>query len=78
MERIRLEIIWKWAKSILPVIGGAIAGYSYYYYIGCDRGCPITGNPVISTAYGAFAGFLFIDWKAIFNKNKKEETKESK
>ena len=78
MERFRFEIIWKWIRRILPVVGGAVAGYAYYYYIGCDRGCPITGNPVISTAYGAFAGFLFIDWKAIFNKNKKEETKESK
>ena len=78
MERFRFEIIWKWIRRILPVVGGAVAGYAYYYYIGCDRGCPITGNPVISTAYGAFAGFLFIDWKSIFNKNKKEETKESK
>jgi len=52
---------------------GALAGYSYYYYVGCNRGCAITVNPFISTAYGAFAGFLFIDWKSIFNKNKKIE-----
>jgi len=77
MERIRFEIIWKWAKRILPVVGGAVAGYSYYYYIGCDRGCAITGNPFISTAYGAFAGFLFVDWKSIFNK-KNDETKDNK
>src|SRR5574338_130587 len=63
------EIIWKWAKLILPVVGGAIAGYSYYYYVGCNGSCPISGNPYISTAYGAFAGFLFIDWKSLFNKN---------
>lgn len=78
MEFIRFEIIWKWSKRILPIVVGAIGGYSYYYYIGCDRGCPITGNPFISTTYGAFAGFLFIDWKSIFNKNKSEETKEGK
>ena len=77
MERIRFEIIFKCAKRILPVLGGAIAGYAYYYYVGCNRGCAITGNPFISTAYGAFAGFLFVDWKSIFNKNKKEETKEN-
>ena len=76
MEFIRFEIIWKWTKRILPIVVGTIGGYSYYYYIGCDRGCPITGNPFISTAYGAFAGFLFVDWKSIFNKNKSEETKE--
>mgnify|MGYP003423813024 FL=1 len=77
MERIRFEIIFKWAKRIVPVLGGAIAGYAYYYYVGCNRGCAITGNQFISTAYGAFAGFLFVDWKSIFNKNKKVETKEN-
>ncbi len=77
MELSRYKIIWKWAKRILPVIGGAIAGYSYYYYIGCNGSCPISGNPYVSTVYGAFAGFLFVDWKSIFNKNKKVETKEN-
>jgi hypothetical protein len=77
VELSRYKIIWKWAKRILPVIGGAIAGYSYYYYIGCNGSCPISGNPYVSTVYGAFAGFLFVDWKSIFNKNKKVETKEN-
>ena len=76
MERIWFEIILRLAKRILPVVGGAIAGYVYYYYVGCNRGCTITGNPFISTAYGAFAGFLFVDWKSIFSKNKKEEIKD--
>jgi peptidoglycan/LPS O-acetylase OafA/YrhL len=77
MERKRIKIIWRRAKRILPVIIGATAGYAYYYYIGCNGSCPISGSPYVSTAYGAFAGFLFIDWKAIFNKNKKvEQTKE--
>lgn len=78
MELIRLEIVWKWTKRILPIVIGATGGYLYYYYVGCNRGCPISGNPFISTAYGAFAGFLFVDWKSIFNKNIKEETKENK
>ena len=72
MERNRFEIIWKRAKIILPALIGAIAGYAYYNFIGCNGNCPISGNPYISTVYGAFAGFLFIDWKSIFNKNKKE------
>ena len=76
MERIWFKIIWKWTKRILPIVVGAVGGYAYYYYIGCTRGCPITGNPLISTAYGGFAGFLFVDWKSIFNKNKKKETKD--
>lgn len=78
MECIRFEIIWKWTKRILPVAVGAILGYSYYYFIGCNGSCPISGNPYISTVYGTFAGFLFIDWKQIFNKNKKEEVKDNK
>lgn len=78
MERNRFEIIWTWTKRIFPVAAGAIGGYAYYYYIGCNGTCPISGNPYVSTIYGAFAGFLFIDWKKIFNKNKKEEVKKTK
>lgn len=75
MELFRFEIIWKWTKQILPVVGGAIAGYSYYYYVGCNGSCPISGNPYVSTVYGAFAGFLFVDWKSIFNKKKLKDNK---
>jgi hypothetical protein len=71
-------MIWKWSKRILPVTLGAVGGYLYFYYVGCDRGCPITGNPIISTAYGVFAGFLFVDWKSIFKKHSNEETKDNK
>ena len=47
-------------KRVLPVLGGAILGYGYYYYIGCTSGgCAITSNPYISTAYGAFMGLIF-------------------
>jgi hypothetical protein len=77
LERSRFEIIWLWSKRIFPVAAGAIAGYAYYYYIGCNGTCPISGNPYVSTAYGAFAGFLFIDWKQIFNKNKKDNVKDN-
>jgi hypothetical protein len=56
---------------IIPVFIGAIGGYAYYHYIGCVSGtCPITSNPLISTAYGAGVGTLFINWKS---KSKKEE-----
>lgn len=46
-------------KRVLPVIGGAVLGYAYYYFIGCNSGtCPITSNPYISTVYGAVAGLI--------------------
>jgi hypothetical protein len=43
----------------LFVVGGAAAGFAYYYFVGCQSGtCPITSNPHISTAYGALVGLL--------------------
>ncbi len=39
--------------------GGAIAGYAYYYFIGCKTGtCPITSNPLITTLYGMVMGIV--------------------
>jgi len=46
-------------KLLLFVFFGAIAGFAYYYYIGCNKGhCIISSNPYISTGYGMAAGFL--------------------
>jgi F0F1-type ATP synthase assembly protein I len=46
-------------KLILFVLGGALAGYLYYRFVGCRSGaCPITSSPIISTVYGAMLGFL--------------------
>jgi hypothetical protein len=47
--------------KIVPVVIGAILGYSYYFFIGCKSGaCPIQSNPYLSTAYGALLGVIFI------------------
>jgi hypothetical protein len=54
--KIKKEILW---KRVLPVMIGAVLGFSYYKFIGCRTGsCPITGNPYISTIYGGIAGLL--------------------
>jgi hypothetical protein len=46
-------------RTILAVLAGATLGYAYYTFIGCRTGaCPITSNPLISTAYGALMGVL--------------------
>lgn len=49
-----------------------IAGFAYYYFIGCYNGqCLISSNPYISTGYGAAAG-LILGWNG-----KREKTKEN-
>jgi hypothetical protein len=41
---------------------GALAGYAYYYFVGCADGtCAITSNPVNSSLYGVFMGGLLGD-----------------
>jgi hypothetical protein len=46
-------------KLALGVVVGGALGFAYYYFIGCRTGtCPITGSPIISTAYGSLIGGL--------------------
>jgi hypothetical protein len=48
-------------KKIIAVFIGALAGFGYYYFVGCRTGsCPISGSPYISTIYGAVMGLLFV------------------
>lgn len=54
----------------IGIIVGAIAGYFYYFYIGCASGtCAITSKPLNSTLYGSLMGGL------IFNMFVKSPTK---
>lgn len=54
--------------TIAGLIIGAIAGYLYYKFIGCESGtCAITSKPINSTLYGAMMGGLFFN---IFKKEK--------
>lgn len=56
--------------TIIGIVIGAIAGYLYYYYVGCASGtCAITSKPLNSTLYGAMMGGLLL------NLFKKEKTK---
>jgi hypothetical protein len=44
------------------VVVGAIAGYVYYYYVGCASGtCAITSKPLNSTLYGGLMGGLLFN-----------------
>jgi hypothetical protein len=52
-------------KLFLPVLLCALAGYLYYYFIGCNGNCAISGSPVNSTIYGTIVGLVLTDWKKI-------------
>lgn len=46
----------------IGVIIGCIAGYAYYYYVGCASGtCAITSKPLNSTLYGGLMGGLLFN-----------------
>ena len=52
---------WNFWKTFLAIAAGAIAGFSYYYYVGCTSGsCGITGNPYMSTVYGGLFGLFLV------------------
>lgn len=45
----------------LAIPAGALIGYAYYYFIGCQSGaCPIQSNPYYSTLYGALLAAVII------------------
>jgi hypothetical protein len=45
--------------TAIGIVVGAIAGYLYYFYVGCISGtCAITSKPLNSTLYGALMGGL--------------------
>jgi hypothetical protein len=59
--------IIKWSIGITL---GAVAGFLYWFYIGCNSGtCAITSSPVNSTLYGGLMGGLVLN---MFERNKKQ------
>ncbi|WP_312195452.1 MULTISPECIES: DUF6132 family protein [Epilithonimonas] len=47
--------------SLIGALVGTIAGYLYYYFIGCSTGsCAITSKPFNSSIYGLVMGSLLI------------------
>ena len=62
-----MEFSWTkiihWTKKLGPVALGALGGFLYYTYIGCNsNSCAITSDPYISTIYGAVVGSVFTQW----------------
>ncbi len=62
----------KYRLEIAGLIIGAIAGWCYWYFVGCASGtCPITSKPLNSALYGSVVGVLVL---SLF---KKETSKSS-
>lgn len=58
-------------KNFLLLLIGAIAGYCYWYFVGCESGsCAITSVWYRTTIYGAVMGWLVSD--VLFKQPKKE------
>lgn len=52
-------------KLLLFIIVGAILGFTYYYFFGCESGCSLKSSPTITTLYGAGIGLVIgIDTKS--------------
>lgn len=55
---IKTNILW-----IIGAVLGAIAGYIYWWQVGCSSGtCAITSKPLNSSLYGAIMGSLFFSF----------------
>jgi DMSO/TMAO reductase YedYZ heme-binding membrane subunit len=50
-----------WKRLVIGAVLGAVGGYAYYYFIGCQSGsCPLTSDPVKMTLYGIFFGIVLL------------------
>ncbi|HON71515.1 MAG TPA: DUF6132 family protein [Tenuifilum sp.] len=64
----KVDHFYQWFKEkkrvtypVLAVAIGIVAGYLYYYYIGCNSGsCPITSSPWSSMGIGGLMGWLLV------------------
>lgn len=66
-----LNFIIKYKGYLIGAAIGAIAGFLYWHFIGCNSGtCPITSQWHNSTIYGALMGLL------LGSSNKKKKVKE--
>lgn len=49
----------KYKMEVAGILIGAIAGWCYWYFVGCASGqCMITSKPINSSVYGAIMGYL--------------------
>ncbi len=69
-----MKLLTKHSGLIVGILSGALAGFFYWYFVGCNSGsCAITSSPYNSTIYGAVMGGLIF---SLFKKEKKKEQTE--
>lgn len=68
---------WYFWKPFIGVLIGGLAGFLYFYFVGCKTGtCAITSNPFSSMLFGGFFGFMISSspcFKLSRSKNEKEQ-----
>ena len=68
--------ISKYKLEIAGLVIGAIAGWCYWYFVGCASGnCTITSSPLNSSIYGSIMGVLIFSTFKKEQKNKSEQNK---
>lgn len=45
-------------KIILFMVVGAVLGYSYYYFFGCETNCSLKSDWRITSLYGSIIGLI--------------------
>ncbi len=64
--------ILKYRLELAGLVTGTIAGWCYWYFVGCASGnCTITSSPLNSSLYGAVMGSLFF---SMFKREKPKQT----
>jgi len=65
-----MKFLSSYKVLLLGIILGSVAGFAYYYFIGCASGtCLITSRPLNSTLYGGMMGGMISN---IFVKSKNQ------
>lgn len=59
--------------KILGTIIGALSGYAYWYFIGCQEGCTIQSVWWRMTLWGTVMGYLLVNIALDFFNTKKEK-----
>jgi hypothetical protein len=61
---------WYFWKPFIGIVTGGLAGFLYFYFIGCNSGtCAITSNPFRSMLFGGILGYLITGSPCIRSSN---------